>query len=387
MAKKKRGQGEGSIYQRSSGSWRVQIIIDNKRAGKTFTNKSDGLSWLRKMQSQDEQGFDYFGSMIPLGEYMNQWLDAARTALREKTAYQYQRLIEKHINPYIGEIPLKDLRLSKIEQFYRTLILSGLGPRTVKIVHSVLHRAFEKAVMYSLLISNPAHGATLPKYQHAEMQIWDEVQVMQFLSSAHESRYEALYHLAVKTGMRQGELLGLKWSDLQWHNGTLLVQRQVQKIPRKGWSFLTPKTKSGRRAIKVGDATLQILFLHRERQGIEKAFTGEHWKEHGLIFTSKVGTPGDPSNLRLDFNRLIGEAGLPKIRFHDLRHTSASLMLNHGVPVIVVSKRLGHSQPSTTLDVYGHLYHELQNDAARIMDELVTPVPVELSEMVGKDLS
>jgi len=210
---------------------------------------------------------------------------------------------------------------------------------------------------------------------------------MQFLSTAHESRYEALYHLAVKTGMRHGELFGLKWSDLQWHNGTLLVQRQVQKIPRKGWSFLTPKPKAGRRAIKVGDATLQILRLHRERQEIEKTFTGEQWKEYGLIFTSKVGTPGDPSNLRLDFNRLIGAAGLPKIRFHDLRHTAASLMLNHGVPVIVVSKRLGHSLPSTTLDVYGHLYHELQNDAARIMDELVTPVPVALSEMVGKELS
>ena len=387
MANKIRGHGEGSIYQRSSGSWRTQIIVDGKRIGKTFKLKSDALSWLRKMQSQLEHGYDYFGSMISLEEYLGQWLDVAKVGLREKTADQYNRLIQNHINPHIGDIPLKDLRLSKIEQFYRTLILSGLGARTVKIVHSVLHRAFEKAVMYNLLTSNPAHGATLPKYQHAEMQIWDEVQVMQFLSAAHESRYEALYHLAVKTGMRQGELLGLKWSDLQWHNGTLLVQRQVQKIPRQGWSFLTPKTKAGRRAIKVGDATLQILRLHRERQEIEKSATGERWEEYGLVFTSKVGTPGDPSNLRLEFNRIISEAGLPKIRFHDLRHTAASLMLNHGVPVIVVSKRLGHSQPSTTLDVYGHLYHEMQNDAAKIMDELVTPIPVQLSEKVGMERS
>ena len=387
MANKIRGHGEGSIYQRSSGSWRTQIIVDGKRIGKTFKLKSDALSWLRKMQSQLEHGYDYFGSMISLEEYLGQWLDVAKVGLREKTADQYNRLIQNHINPHIGDIPLKDLRLSEIEQFYRTLILSGLGARTVKIVHSVLHRAFEKAVMYNLLTSNPAHGATLPKYQHAEMQIWDEVQVMQFLSAAHESRYEALYHLAVKTGMRQGELLGLKWSDLQWHNGTLLVQRQVQKIPRQGWSFLTPKTKAGRRAIKVGDATLQILRLHRERQEIEKSATGERWEEYGLVFTSKVGTPGDPSNLRLEFNRIISEAGLPKIRFHDLRHTAASLMLNHGVPVIVVSKRLGHSQPSTTLDVYGHLYHEMQNDAAKIMDELVTPIPVQLSEKVGMERS
>jgi integrase len=117
------------------------------------------------------------------------------------------------------------------------------------------------------------------------------------------------------------------------------------------------------------------------------AITCDRWKEYGLIFTSKVGTPGDPSNLRIDFNRIIRKAGLPKIRFHDLRHTAASLMLNHGVPIIVASKRLGHSLPSTTLDVYGHLYHELQNDAARIMDELVIPIPVELSEKVGMERS
>lgn len=387
MASKKRGHGEGSIYQRSSGSWRAQIIIDGMRVGKTFKKKTDAQSWKRKMQSQVEQGFDYFGSRIPLGDYLNQWLDAAKAGLREKTADQYNRLIQNHIIPHIGDIPLTDLRLSRIERFYGTLISMGLGPRTVRIVHSVLHRAFEKAVMYSLLTSNPAHGATLPKYQHAEMQIWDEFQVIQFLSAASESRYKALYHLAVKTGMRQGELFGLKWSDLQWHNGTLLVQRQVQKIPRQGWKFLTPKTKAGSRAIKLGDATLQILRLHRESQEAEKALMGERWKEHGLIFTSKVGTPGDPSNLRFDFNRIIAEAGLPKIRFHDLRHTAASLMLNHGVPVIVASKRLGHSQPSTTLDVYGHLYHEMQNDAARIMDELVTPIPVKLSEKVGIESS
>ena len=387
MANKKRGHGEGSIYQRSSGSWRVQVIIGGQRIGQTFKKKSDALNWLRKMQSQAEQGIDYIGSMISLGDYLNQWLDSARSGLRVKTADQYNRLIQNHIILHLGNFPLKDLRLSKIEQFYGTLISLGLGARTVRIVHSVLPRAFEKAVMYRLLTSNPAHGATLPKYQHAEMQVWDEFQVIQFLSAAHSSRYEALYHLAVKTGMRQGELLGLKWPDLQWRNGTLLVQRQVQKIPRQGWKFLSPKTKAGRRAIKVGDATLQVLRLHRERQELEKAVLGDGWKEHGLIFTSKVGTPGDPSNLRLDFNRIIAEAGLPKIRFHDLRHTAASLMLNHGVPVIVASKRLGHSQPSTTLDVYGHLYHEMQNDAARIMDELVTPIPVELPKKVGQELS
>jgi integrase len=194
--------------------------------------------------------------------------------------------------------------------------------------------------------------------------------------------YQALYHLALTTGMRQGELLGLKWTDLQLHSGALLVQCQVQDIRGQGTIFQEPKTRAGRRTIKLGEGTLQALRLHYERQQLLKVVAGSRWKENDLIFPSKVGTPRDPSNLCLDFNRVLEKAGLPKIRFHDLRHTAASLMLNHGVPVIVASTRLGHSKPSITLDIYGHLYQEMQDEVARKMDELVSPVPVEFQAVV-----
>jgi len=195
-----------------------------------------------------------------------------------------------------------------------------------------------------------------------------------------------LYYLGIHTGLRQGELFGLKWSDLRWETGTVHVQRQVERVPGQSWAFVDPKTKAGRRTIKLGEGILQVLRLHMEKQNFQKATAGNHWKEHNLIFTSSVGTPGDPSNLRKDFRRVLQDAGLPKIRFHDLRHTAASLMLNNGVPPIVVSKRLGHSKPSTTINTYGHLYVEMQNEAARIMDDLVTPIPIEMGKIGSQNV-
>lgn len=167
-----------------------------------------------------------------------------------------------------------------------------------------------------------------------------------------------------------------------WNSGVLYVQRQVQQVPGQSWKFVEPKTKSGRRPIRLGEGTLQILREHYELQQVHKAKFGERWQEYNLIFPSSVGTPLNPSNLRIDFIRTLDATGLPRIRFHDLRHTAASLMLNHGIPVIVVSKILGHAKPSTTMDIYGHLIHEMQGEAARVMDDLVTPIRVEISESI-----
>jgi integrase len=178
--------------------------------------------------------------------------------------------------------------------------------------------------------------------------------------------------------MRQGELFGLKWFNLQWNSGALHIQRQVQNVPGQGWSFLEPKTRSGRRTIKLGEGTLQVLRVHKQNLIVLKAVAGNRWKENDLIFPSSAGTPGNPSNLRVDFNRVLEKAGLHKIRFHDLRHTAASLLLNNNVSAIVVSRMLGHSKPSTTLDIYGHLYLEKQDEAAEIMDRLVTPILVNI---------
>ena len=186
--------------------------------------------------------------------------------------------------------------------------------------------------------------------------------------------------------MRQGELLALKWSDLDWKRGKIRVQRQVQHINWKGMVFRAPKTRSSRRTIQLGEHTLDTLRNQQARLELEKAVAGDRWQEHNLIFPSTVGTPMGASNLLKDFKKQLERAKLREIRFHDLRHTAASLMLNHGIPVLVVSKILGHSKTSTTLDVYGHLIPVIQEEAARIMDEVITPIPVDLGENIEEEM-
>ena len=203
------------------------------------------------------------------------------------------------------------------------------------------------------------------------MKVLDANQVSHFLITAQGSYYEALYYLAIHTGMRQGELFGLKWDDLRWQSGVLLVQRQVQREPGRSWVFLEPKSQSGSRTVKLGQGVLHILSLHKQNQELMRAVAGDKWEENGLIFPNRRGKPGDQSNLRKDLNAVLKKANLPEIRFHDLRHTAASLMLNKDIPPIAVSQRLGHSKPSTTMDIYGHLYPEMQEEAARVMDEVV----------------
>jgi integrase len=278
----------------------------------------------------------------------------------------------------LGKIKLKDLTLEQVEALYQQLSKKGIGNRTVQFVHAVLRRCLKEAVRRRLVLSNPSQGAILPRIEREEMRILDENQVILFLIAAQESPNVALYHLAVKTGMRKGELLGLKWDDLDWQKGLLRVQRQIQRVPNQGLVFVPPKTRSGRRTLQLGEQMLQTLQDHWGNQKSLKLMTGDKWQDHGMIFTSSIGTSIDQRNLDREFKAILKRSGLEEIRFHDLRHTAASLMLNNGVPVLVVSKMLGHAKTSTTLDIYGHLIPVMQSEAARIMDDLITPIAINL---------
>jgi hypothetical protein len=213
------------------------------------------------------------------------------------------------------------------------------------------------------------------------------IQVSHMLISAMGDRNEALYHLPATTGMRQSERLGLRWSDLDWEGCSLQIQRQLKLTNSAHYYYEPPKTKAGRRTVVLGKKTIEKLREHHERQQLERIQAGQKWVEKDLIFPSSIGTPMDQANLLKEFKQLIKAAGLPEIRFHDLRHSAASLMLNHGIPVIVVSRRLGHSKPSVTLDVYGHLMPGMQNEAADLMDELGTPVNFALHPVAPQEKS
>jgi len=226
-----------------------------------------------------------------------------------------------------------------------------------------------------LIGQNPADDVMRTKVPRMEMKTLDDVQVRNLILAAKGTRYEGLFWLAVTTGLRQGELLGLRWSDLDWQSRKFQIQRQLQRS-ETGRVFSEPKSAAGRRVIVLGGETIKKLRAHLNLQLLEKRAAGERWQENDLIFPSSIGTPGDYSNLLKHFKICLKLAGLPDIRFHDLRHTAATLMLQQNVNPKVVQERLGHSDITLTLNTYSHVLPTMQEDAAEKVDQLLTGIDV-----------
>jgi integrase len=335
------------------------------------------------MQEQIESGLSLAGARQTFGGYLKSWLEYSKGSLRPKTWQQYEGIVRNHLAPALGTIRLSELQPGQILRFYSQMLDNKISPRTMQLIHSVIHRALAVAHRQGLIGRNPADVVEPPRYSKGEMQVFTDTQARQLLIAARDLRNEALYHLAITTGMRQGELLGLKWKDIDASACTLHVQRQSQRISGKGISFSEPKTQSGNRLIQFGSETLKQLSAHRKLQDIERQ--DKDWRENDLVFPSTKGTPLDQRNPHREFKALLKTAGLPEIRFHDLRHTAATLMLLNGIPLLVLSRRLGHVKPSITLDIYGHYLPGMQNEAAALMDELMTPIAAELHQSDQKN--
>ena len=372
---KKRSQGEGSIFQRKDGLWEAQITIQGKHVAKYFHSQSECREWLKASRAQVENGLTLSGAQTTMARFLSEWLVATGSSIRPKTFIQYQQIVRQHIVPTLGNIKLKDIRPDHIQALYNQKNKEGMSNRTLLLVHAVLHRAFNQALKWGIVIRNPVQAVNRPKFKHKEMKTLTDSQVRTLLSYAVTSRFEVLYWLAVTTGLRRGELLGLKWSDLDWANHRIRVQRQLQRLP-SGLEFSEPKSSAGKRVIAVGDSTIAGLRKHVGFQSKERQEAEEAWHENDLIFPSPIGTPMDPDNMCHEFKRLLVEAGLPDIRFHDLRHTAATLMLQQGVHPKIVQERLGHSDISLTLGTYSHVLPVMQDEAAETMDELLTPIDV-----------
>ena len=317
----------------------------------------------------------YDGAMTDFSNFLSDWLVSSGPSLSSNTKKLYVHAAKNYLAPHLGRMKLADIRPYHVQAMYDNLIESGVGVPTVRLVHAVLHRALAQAFRLGLIVSNPDDATTPPKLKKKEMVMLDESDVNKLFLTAHEARDRnlPLYQLAVSTGMRSGELLGLQWKDMQWNRRTLHVQRQVQWDNRREFRFKAPKSSSGIRTIAIGPGTLAILSEHRNKQFVEMQSAGNDWHDNDLIFPLRNGNPNSQRRVLDEFHRACKRAGIPKFRFHDLRHTAASLMLNNNINVLVVSQRLGHSQPSMTLNVYGHLMQSHQEAAADIMDKILDP--------------
>lgn len=369
----KRRYKEGTIFQKPNGKWRAQIVLNGGRLSKTANTRSEAQEWLRATRNQIDSGLTLRGAKTTYGEFLTEWLVTAKQRLTVGTHYSYSQLTAKYILPVLGKIKLRDLNPSSIQRFYNQKVTEGVGLRTVQKAHTVIHASLNGALKMGLIGRNPDDATQPPKPTHKEMRFLNQAEVKNLLQTAKrvEERNYALYFLAIVTGMRQGELLGLKWENVDLEKGILNVKFSLTRLPGGTLKIQKPKTKSSERAIKLGKESISVLVEQSKRQRREKEKSNGYWQETGHVFTSTVGTAIDPTNLTRQFSHLLKEAGLGKVRFHDLRHTAASLMLNNGVDVLVASRRLGHAKPSITLDVYGHLIPSVQAEAADVMDRLV----------------
>ncbi len=295
---------------------------------------------------------------------MKRWLeDVARPTIRYSTYRQYEALIRVHINPRLGGIRLSTLTAAHVEGLYAAMERDGASGRMRQLVHARLFTALKKAVRWNLILHNVCLDVDRPAAQTKRFKVFNRNQVAQLLQAAEGKRLFALYVIAVTTGLREGEILGLQWDDVDLIGGTLYVRHQLQEVAGR-LELTEPKTAAGRRQVVLPQIAVEALRLHRART------LDEGW-DVPWVFCDTKGGPIRKSNLRRkSWEPLLKEARLPHIRFHDLRHTAATLLLCEDVHPKVVQERLGHARIGITLDTYSHVLPSMQRQAAEKLDRM-----------------
>lgn len=368
----RRANGEGSIYRRKNGGWTARISLTGGER-KDFYGKTrqEVAAKLAAASERQRTGLPLVNERQTVGAYLQSWLQGVKTSARPKTYTTYEGLVRLHAEPKIGKVPLAKLTPQHLQDLYADRLDAGLSPQTVRHLHAVLHRALGQAARWGLVTRNVADLITPPRISRHEIQALDVVQSRALLQAAKGDRLEALYVLALTTGMRQGELLALRWKDVDLEAATLSVRGTLSRSP-EGLTVAEPKTAGSRRHVFLGPIAVDALRRHRVNQTAERLLKAPGWENSDLVFVNEVGKPIEASNLRRrSFRPLLEKAGLPRIRFHDLRHSAATLLLTQGIHPKVVSERLGHSKVSITLDLYSHVTPTLQKEAAMALDALI----------------
>jgi integrase len=368
---KKRGNGEGSITKRSDGRWMARYTVHMAKGPKRKhiygRTRQEVAEKLAKALSDRADGIVVDDKNLTLGEYLDRWLsDAVRGTVRESTYSRDKYLVTNHVKPSIGRVKLKNLNALHLQSLYRERLDSGLSGSTVQKIHHVLHKALTQAMRWDLIPRNPADSVKAPTPTPKEMHPLSVLEARKLLEAARGDRLEALYVLAIHTGMRHGELLGLKWGDVDLDD-TFPTVRVRRTLTRKdtGYVLGEPKTKKSRRTIRLTPQAVEALRRHLTSQMEHMEHLGDLYDDQGLIFTTEVGTLINPSNLRQrSFMPLLERAGLPQITFNDLRHTCASLLFQRNVHPKFVQELLGHASVAITLDTYSHMLPGMGSEAA-----------------------
>jgi integrase len=306
--------------------------------------------------------------------YLLEWLETVRPQLRPRTWQRYEELIRLHALATLGRVQVAQLGPERIQLCLTEALQKGLSPTTVGHLHAVLHRALAQAERWGVIARNPAALVDPPRMVRREMQTFSPAQVRTLLATARGDRLEAVWVLAVTTGMRQGELLALHWREVDLDTGRLAVTGSLQRIRGAGLTITEPKTLRSRRQVILTPIAVSALQQHWKAQRRELEIAGDQWRDSDLVFTNVVGGPLQRDHVvKRNFDPLLVRAGLPRIRFHDLRHTAATLMLSQGVHPKVAADLLGHATVGITLDLYSHSTEAMHQEAARAIEKLLEP--------------
>ncbi len=378
---KRRANGEGSIRKRPDGRWEGRYTAGrDPETGKTVYKNVLGKTQAEvkvklKQAIQESTEVDALkAAQYTVGQWMDVWFENyAKIKVRPSSHQTYRGYIDNHIKPNIGKIPLGKLTTLELQKLYKKLLSrgrvdrieakgqpKGLSPKTVRNIHQVISSAMDFAKAQKLIAVNPTDGCALPKLEHREMKTLPVEQLASFLREAKESGVFEMYYIELATGLRRGELLGLKWEDLDLEQCTLRVQRQVSRI--NGEVVEAPlKTKNSYRTISLGEDAVGILKKQKKKCG-----------DSEYVFPSPTGGPISPDSVIQMLHRVLKRAGLPKVRFHDLRHTFATVALQNGVDIKTVSGMLGHYSAGFTLDTYAHVTTAAQREAAKTMGNILS---------------
>lgn len=367
----KSANGLGGIRQRKKdGLYEARITLtDGTRMSIYGKSHDEVAAAMIKALDDRNKGFPVkVDGKQTVRTYLEGWLAAIQGNVRPKTHRGYSDYCRLHIIPTLGNVRMAKLTPQQLQTLYSKLLEKGLSPTTVHHIHATLHRAFEQAVRWGVVARNVADLVDPPRRGRREMRVLSPEQARALLEAAREDRLEALYVLAISSGLRQGELLGLRWADVDLDAARLHVRAIMQRT-REGIGLREPKTASSRRQIALTGMAIAALRRHRTRQAEERLKAGPEWQDNDLVFPNGHGKPIEQTNLqRRSFKPLLEKAGLPDIRFHDLRHTAATLLLKQRVPAKVVSEMLGHSQVGVTLNIYSHVLPDMQEEAAAAME-------------------
>jgi integrase len=366
----------GYIRERKPGVFEIIYDIPREpgqdRKQKSVTvhrkNKKEAEKDLRKiLHDIDNNNYSDPGKLT-FAKYLGQWLkDYCKPKLTQNTYDSYANIVDNHVIPALGKHQLEKLKPLHLQEYYSQALEKKLSPKTVRYHHRVIHKALEMAVKWQIVTRNVADAVEPPKVGQYEAAVYCEDEAQKLLAAAEDTRLYIPILIALATGLRRGELLGLRWKDMDLKNNILTVNQTL--LPNsEGLQFCAPKTKKSRRPVTLPASVVDTLKKHKAKQNEERLALGDTWDDNNLVVCREDGSPWHPATFSHNYKDLLSDNKLPHIRFHDLRHTHASILLRQGVHPKVVSERLGHSQIGITLDIYSHILPGIQEEVAQQLD-------------------